>query len=46
MTRDQMRATLELRPSWVLAPKAAANRQVIAVMRQRLAASEQVARMS
>ena len=29
----------------MLAQKAAANRQLIAVMRQRLAASEQVARM-
>jgi hypothetical protein len=45
MTRDQMRTSLELLPSWVLAQKAAANRQVIAVTRQRLAAGEQVARM-
>jgi hypothetical protein len=45
MTPDQMRASLERLPSWVLAQKAAANRQVIAVMRQRLAAGEQVARM-
>jgi hypothetical protein len=45
MTRDQLRASLELLPSWVLAHKAAANRQLIAVMRQRLAAGEQVARM-
>ena len=45
MTRDQMRESLELLPSWALAQKAAANRQVIAVMRQRLAAGEQVARM-
>jgi hypothetical protein len=45
MTSDQMRATLELLPSWVLAKKAAASRQVIAVMRQRLAASEQAAPM-
>jgi hypothetical protein len=45
MTRDQMRASLELLPSWVLAHKAAANRQVIALMRQRLAAGEQVAQM-
>jgi hypothetical protein len=45
MTRAQMRESLELLPSWVLAQKAAANRQVIAVMRQRLAAGEQVARM-
>ena len=45
MTRDQLRESLALLPSWVLAQKAAANRQVIAVMRQRLAAGEQVARM-
>jgi hypothetical protein len=37
--------SLELLPSWVLAQKAAANRQLIAVMRKRLAAGEQVARM-
>jgi hypothetical protein len=45
MTQAQMRESLELLPSWVLAQKAAANRQVIAVMRQRLATGEQVARM-
>jgi hypothetical protein len=45
MTRAEMRESLELLPSWVLAQKAAANRQVIAFMRQRLAAGEQVARM-
>jgi len=45
MTRAQMRESLELLPSWALQHKAAANRQVIAVMRQRLAAGEQVARM-
>ncbi len=45
MTRAEVRESLELLPSWVLAQKAAANRQVIAVMRQRLAAGEQVARM-
>jgi hypothetical protein len=45
MTRVQMRESLELLPSWVLAQKAAANRQVIAMMRQRLAAGEEVARM-
>ena len=45
MTRAEMRASLELLPSWVLAQKAAANRQVIAVTRQRLAAGEQVARI-
>ncbi len=45
MTRDQLRASLELLPSWVLAHKAAANRNLVAVTRQRLAAGEQVARM-
>jgi hypothetical protein len=45
MTPAEMRESLELLPSWVLAQKAAANRQLIAVMRQRLAAGEQVARM-
>jgi hypothetical protein len=45
MTRAEMRESLELLPSWVLGHKAAANRQLIAVMRQRLAAGEQVARM-
>ncbi len=45
MTPAEMRESLELLPGWVLEQKAAANRQVIAVMRQRLAASEQAARM-
>jgi hypothetical protein len=45
MTRAEMRDSLELLPSWVLAQKAAANRQLIEFMRQRLAASEEVARM-
>jgi hypothetical protein len=45
MTRVEMRAGLDLLPTWALEQKAAANRQVIAVMRQRLAAGEQVARM-
>jgi hypothetical protein len=45
MTRAELRAGLELLPSWVLEQKAATNRQVIAVMRQRLAVGEQVARM-
>jgi len=45
MTPAEMRESLELLPSWVLEQKAAVNRQVIAVMRQRLAAGEQVARM-
>jgi len=45
MTRAEMGAGLDLLPTWVLEQKAAANRQVIAVMRQQLAAGEQVARM-
>jgi hypothetical protein len=45
MTRAEMRAGLDLMPTWALEQKAAANRQVIAVMRQRLAAGEQAARM-
>lgn len=45
MTRAQMRAGLDLLPTWVLEQKAAANRQVIAVMRRRLAVGADVARM-
>jgi hypothetical protein len=45
MTRAQMQESLELLASWALEQKAAANRQVIAVMRERLAAGEVVARM-
>jgi hypothetical protein len=45
MTRAQMRAGLDLLPTWALEQKASANRQVIAVMRKRLAAGEAVARM-
>jgi hypothetical protein len=45
MTRAEMRASLDLLPTWALEQKAAANRQVIAVMRKRLAAGEEVARM-
>jgi hypothetical protein len=45
MTRAEMRAGLDLLPTWALEQKAAANRNVIAVMRTRLAAGEQVARM-
>jgi hypothetical protein len=45
MTPAEMRESLELLPSWVLAQKAAANRQLIAVTRQRLAAGEEVAHM-
>jgi hypothetical protein len=45
MTRAEMRAGLDMMATWVLEQKAAANRQVIAVMRERLAAGEDVARM-
>jgi hypothetical protein len=45
MTRSEMRAGLDLLPTWALEQKAAANRQVIAIMRRRLAAGEEVARM-
>jgi hypothetical protein len=45
MTRAEMRASLDLLPTWALEQKAAANRKVIATMRQRLAAGERVARM-
>jgi hypothetical protein len=45
MTRTELRAGLDLLPTWALEQKAAANRQVIAVMRKRLAAGEQMARM-
>ena len=45
MTRGEMRAGLDLLPTWALEQKAAANRQLIAAMRLRLAAGEQVARM-
>ena len=45
MTRAEMRVGLDLMPTWALEQKAAANRQVIDVMRLRLAAGEQVARM-
>jgi hypothetical protein len=45
MTRAEMRAGLDLLPTWALEQKAAANRRVIAVTRRSLAADEQVARM-
>jgi hypothetical protein len=45
VTRAELRASLNLLPTWVLETKAAANRRVIAAMRRRLAAGEQVARM-
>jgi hypothetical protein len=44
-TQAELRAGLDLLPTWALEHKAPANRQVTAVMRQRLAAWEQVARM-
>jgi hypothetical protein len=45
MAWAEMRESLELLSSWVLAQKAAANRQLITFMRQRLAAGEEVAGM-
>jgi hypothetical protein len=45
MTRAQMCESLALLPSWALEQKAAANRQLIVITRQRLAAGEEVARM-
>jgi hypothetical protein len=45
MTRAEMRTGLDQLPTWALEQKAAANRHIIMVMRQRLAAGEQVARM-
>ena len=45
MTRAEMRAGLDLMATWALEQKAAANRQLIAAMRPRLAAGEQVAHM-
>jgi len=45
MTRAEMRESLDLLPTWALEQKAAANRQVIAAMRERLAAGQEVTRM-
>jgi hypothetical protein len=45
MTRAEMRAGLDLLPTWALEQKAAANRQLISAMRRRLAAGEHAARM-
>jgi hypothetical protein len=45
MTHAQMRAGLDLLPTWALEQKAAANRRLIAGIRRRLAAGEEVARM-
>jgi hypothetical protein len=45
LTDDELQAGLDLLPTWALEQKAAANRQVIAVMRGRLERGEPVARM-
>jgi hypothetical protein len=45
LTRAELRAGLDLLPTWVLEQKTAANRQKIQEMRERLAAGEEVARM-
>jgi hypothetical protein len=45
MTCAEMRTGLDLLPTWALEQKADANRHVIATMRERLVAGEQVARM-
>jgi hypothetical protein len=45
MTPAQLRASLDLLPTWVLADKVRANRALIAAMRKRLAGGHQVARM-
>ncbi len=45
MTPAQMRASLDLLPTWVLEQKVAANRALVAAMRQRLADGQQVARI-
>ena len=45
LSDDEMRAGLDLLPTWVLEQKAAANRQVIAFMGERLARGEPVASM-
>jgi hypothetical protein len=45
LTDAEMRAGLDLLPTWVLEQKAAANRQVIAVMRGRLERGEPVVPM-
>jgi hypothetical protein len=45
VTRAELRAGLDLLPTWALAQKAAANRQQIERMRERLAAGKTAARM-
>jgi hypothetical protein len=42
LTDAELRAQLDLLPTWVLVQKAAANRQVIAIMRGRLERGEPV----
>ena len=45
LTDAEMRAGLDLMPTWALEQKAAANRQVIALMRRRLERGEPVVPM-
>jgi hypothetical protein len=45
LTDEELRAGLDLLPTWVLEVKAAANRRVIAVMRHRLERGEPVVPM-
>ena len=45
LTDEEIRAGLDLLPAWALEQKAAAYRQVIAIMRRRLERGEPVARM-
>jgi hypothetical protein len=45
LSDEELRAGLDLLPTWVLAQKAAANRQVIAEMGQRVATGAPVAPM-
>jgi len=45
LTDEELRAGLDQLPTWVLAQKAAANREVIAVMRGRLERGEPVVPM-
>jgi hypothetical protein len=45
LSDEEMRAGRELLPTWALAQKAAANREVIAVMGQRLERGERVVPM-
>jgi hypothetical protein len=45
LTDEELRGGLDLLPTWVLAQKATANRQLIATMRERLARGEPVVPM-